>query len=134
MKQIHLLTAALVITSAVAFTSCKPSRVWETKDKDRKEKNKDKHEEYTERRRDDYEDDRRYSDVPPPPRTYSSPRSYSYTPLVIAPTAGFVMNRYPDGRFYHRSPQGFLYWKAYDNRFFLDKAYIHRVRYNRDEY
>ena len=127
MKQI--LSAALIITVAAAFTSCKPSRVWATKDKDRPSKEKD---EYYERRddRDDrrYDREDRYEPAPPPVRSYVT------TPLVISPTPGFVMNKYPDGRFYHRSPQGFLYWKANDNRFYLDRSYINKVRYNDWEY
>src|SRR5689334_15668833 len=114
MKQMPLLSAALIITMAATITSCKPSRVWATKDK--KEKTEER-----------YED--RYTPPPPPP-----PRYYSSVRLVISPTPGFVMNRYPDGRYYHRSDQGLLYWKGYDNRFFLDKSYLHRVSYSKWEY
>ena len=103
----------LAIAATALFTSCKPSRVWATKDK--KEKN-------------DYKEEERYTPPPPPPRSYVS------VALVISPSPGFVMNRYPDGRYYHRSPQGFLYWKGYDNRFFLDRAYLKKVRYSRSEY
>jgi hypothetical protein len=127
MKQMNFYSAMLVVVALVAFTSCKPSRVWATKEKDRSTKQKDV---YEDRRNDDYDDRARYEPAPPPPaRQY-----YVTTPLILTPTAGFVMNRYPDGRFYHRSPQGFLYWKAYDNRFYLDRSYIHRVRYDRYEY
>jgi hypothetical protein len=130
MKPVQLLSAALLITLAAAFTSCKPSKVWATKEKDRSDKDR---KEYSERRDDDdrYDDrnEGRYETTPPP-----LPRSYRYTQLVISPTPGFVMNRYPDGRFYHRSPEGFIYWKAPDNRFFLDRAHIHRVNYNRNDY
>jgi hypothetical protein len=44
------------------------------------------------------------------------------------------MNRYPDGRYYHRSAQGLLYWKGYDNRFFLDRNYLRRVSFSKWEY
>jgi hypothetical protein len=70
-------------------------------------------------------------------RPYSSqpaPHSTTYTSLIITPTPGFSMNHYPDGRYYHRSPQGFIYWKGYDNRFFLDKKYVSRVSYNKWQY
>lgn len=128
MKQMNFISAFLVVVVAlVAFTSCKPSRVWATKERDHSSKQK---EVYDDRRNDDYDDRNRYEPAPPPPpRTY-----YVTTPLILSPTPGFVMNRYPDGRFYHRSPQGFIYWKAYDNRFYLDRSYIHRVRYDRYEY
>ena len=109
-----LLSATLIVVMAVSVTSCKPSRVWATKDKrDREEKVE------------------RSYDPPPPP---APPRYYSSIRLVISPTPGFVMNRYPDGRYYHRTPQGLLYWKGYDNRFFLDRSYLGRVNYSRWEF
>ena len=70
-------------------------------------------------------------------RPYSSspaPRSRSYVSLIITASPGFTMNSYPDGRYYHRSPQGFMYWKGNDNRFFLDKKYVNRVNYSKREY
>lgn len=123
MKQMHFLPAVMIIMIIVAFTSCKPSRVWATKEKQRPVKERD-----YEDRKDDYED-RRYEPTPPP-----LPRNYSTTALILTPSAGFVMNRYPDGRYYHKSVEGFIYWKAFDNRFYLDRSYIHRVRYNSNEY
>ena len=132
MKQMHFFSAFLVVTAVFALTSCKPSRVWATKDKD-KSRDKDVYDErrYNDRRNDDYDDRGRYETTPPvTPRTY-----YVTTPLILTPTAGFTMNRYPDGRFYHRAPNGFIYWKSnYDNKFYLDRSYIHRVRYDRFEY
>ncbi len=70
-------------------------------------------------------------------RPYSNsaaPHSRTYVSLIITPSPGFTMSHYPDGRYYHRSPQGFIYWKGYDNRFFLDKKYVSRVNYNKWEY
>ena len=112
MKQISLLSALLIVGITATITSCKSSRVWESRDKEEKE-------------------DRtvRHTPVPPPP-----PRYHSSVSLVISPTPGFVMNRYPDGRYYHRSPQGLLYWKGNDNRFFLDRTYLSRVSYSQWEY
>jgi|CXWL01.1.fsa_nt_gi hypothetical protein len=110
MKRMQLLSAILILAIAATVISCKPSRVWATKDK------KEKH-----YKREEYN--------PPPPS-----RSYVSVALVISPTPGFVMKRHADGRYYHRSPQGFLYWKGYDNRFFLDKSYINRVSYSQREY
>jgi hypothetical protein len=68
-----------------------------------------------------------YSQTPPP-------RYNTNFSLIISPTPGFTMNRHPDGRYYHRSPQGFIYWQGYDNRFYLDRQYINRVQYNKWEY
>lgn len=114
MKRTQLLSAILLLTITATVTSCKPSKVWATKDK-----------------KDNDNRNERYDPPPPPP---PPTRSYVSVALVISPTPGFVMNRYSDGRYYHRSPQGFLYWKGYDNRFFLDKSYIHRVSYSQWEY
>lgn len=110
MKRMQLLSAIFILSATVIFTSCKSSRVWETRDKVKKEKPV------------------RHNPTQPPPRYYSA------ISLIISPTPGFVMNRYSDGRYYHRSPQGLLYWKGYDNRFFLDKASIHKANYNQYEY
>ena len=72
-----------------------------------------------------------------------SGRGYSEAPrpdynarvsLILSPRAGFTMSRNPDGRFYHRSPRGFVYWQGYDNRFYLDKAQVRKVRYSQREY
>lgn len=113
MKRTFILSAAAVIMLAVSVTGCKPSRVWATKKKEPKE----------------YREPETYRrpDPPPPPR-------YSYVSLIITPTPGFVMRQNPNGRFYHRTEQGFLYWKGYDNRFYLDRTYLGRVNYNKWEY
>ncbi|MES1221146.1 MAG: hypothetical protein ABUT20_36940 [Bacteroidota bacterium] len=65
---------------------------------------------------------------------YSQPRYRNSFSLIISPSPGFIMNRHPDGRYYYRSPEGMLYWRGYDNRFYLDRSYIGRVHYNRGEY
>jgi hypothetical protein len=66
----------------------------------------------------------------------SAPRAgyNSRVSLILSPNPGFTMSRNPDGRFFHRSPQNFVYWQGYDNRFYLDKAQIKKVRYNQSEY
>ena len=115
MKRMQLLSAVLFISVAATVTSCKPSRVWATNEKKDKKEKQSRAEE-------------RYSPPPPPSRSYVS------AALVISPTPGFFMNRYSDGRYYHRSPNGFLYWKGFDNRFFLDRSYLDRVRYSEREY
>lgn len=69
---------------------------------------------------------------PPPPShaRYAQPG----VALIISPSPGFRMSQHPDGRFYHRSAQGFLYWKGYDNRFYLDRSYFSRITYSKWEY
>lgn len=69
-----------------------------------------------------------YRDAPPRPQ-YNTRVS-----LILTPNPGFTMSRNPDGRFFHRSPGGYVYWQGYDNRFYLDKAQVRKVRYNNYEY
>ena len=73
-----------------------------------------------------------------PGREYYSrtpaPRYRTTFSLIISPTPGFTMNRYPDGRYYHLSAQGYMYWQGYDNRFYLDRKYIGLVHYDQREY
>ena len=114
MKTSVTLSAMAVICAALLFTSCRPSRVYAYKDRDR---DKERHERYDRSDR----DDRQYNQVP-------------FVSLILRPSPGFVMNSYPDGRYYHRSPEGYMYWKGYDNRFYLDHGWIRRVRYDQYEY
>ncbi len=65
-----------------------------------------------------------------PPR----PRYNTHVSLILTPSPGFTMSRNPDGRYFHRSRQGFVYWQGYDNRFYLDKAQVRKVRYSNYEY
>lgn len=67
---------------------------------------------------------------PEPPRAHYNTR----VALIISPSPGFTMSRNPDGRFFHRTPDGFVYWQGYDNRFYLDKAQVRKVRYSNWEY
>ncbi len=109
MKRTFILTTAAVLTVAIHLTSCGHSRVWANKE-------------------------RRESVPPPSPsHPYNGP-VYSATPLIISPTPGFTMNRHSNGQYFHRGPQGFLYWKGYDNRFYLDRNYINRIHYSKWEY
>ena len=66
----------------------------------------------------------------PPPRPVSGP----YVSLIIAPGPGIVISRYYDGRYYYRSPQGYTYWRGYDNRYYLDRKYLGRVHYDNRHY
>jgi hypothetical protein len=61
-------------------------------------------------------------------------RTRNFYSLIVSPVPGFTMSRYPDGSYYHRSPQGFLYWQGLDNRFYLDKKFLTKVNYNKKEY
>ncbi len=110
MKRTFILPVLAVLAAALVFTSCKPSRVWATKERAPRER------------------ERRVYDEPAPARYYAT------VSLIVRPTPGFVMRQSPNGRYYHRSQQGYLYWKGYDNRFYLDKAELRNVRYNRWEY
>jgi hypothetical protein len=106
MKRTFILTTVTVLFAALLITGCKPSRVYATKDRGSR------------------------TQPPPPP----APRYYASVSLIISPTPGFRMSQYGDGRYYHRSQDGLLYWKGYDNRFYLDKSYLTRVSYSKWEY
>ncbi len=114
MKQTFILSATTVLVMAITFTSCKPSRVWATKKKEPKH----------------YSEPETYRRPEPPP----PPRYVGNVSLIITPSPGFVMKQNPNGRLYHRSQQGYLYWKGYDNRFYLDRSQVSRVNYNKWEY
>jgi hypothetical protein len=122
MKRTFILPLVAVIATAFVFASCQPSRVWATK---KKKKDKDDDREY---REPDYRSSR---PAPPPP---STARYYRSVPLIISPTPGFVMKPGRNGRFYHNGPNGLLYWKGYDNRFYLDQDDLRKVSYDRYEY
>lgn len=73
----------------------------------------------------------------------SSGRQSTYEPypdrrtnfsLIISSSPGMVINRYYDGRYYYRAPNGYRYWRGYDNRYYLDRTYIHRGYYNHGQY
>ncbi len=115
MKQKMIYSAILIVSSALVLASCQSSRVWGSK-----KKIQDK----------EYYENREYGQ----PEPAYSPRYESYTALIIAPHPGFVMKQHPSGRFYHRSPAGFLYWKGYDNRFYIDRMYLSRLNYSRRDY
>lgn len=108
MKRTFILSFLALAAAGLVFTGCKPSRVWATKERAPKE--------------------RRVYDEPAPSRYYAT------VALIVRPTPGFVMRQTSNGKFYHRSQQGFLYWKGYDNRFYLDRDDLRRVRYDRYEY
>ena len=55
-------------------------------------------------------------------------------PLIIIRTPDIVIRRYNDGRYYYRNPEGYMYWKGYDNRFYLDEKYLNNNQYDDNEY
>ncbi|MFI5185622.1 MAG: hypothetical protein ACHQF0_02790 [Chitinophagales bacterium] len=69
-------------------------------------------------------------------------RVYSYYParssasfsLILDPGPGVYTTRYYDGRYYYRSPEGYTYWRGYDNRYYLDRSYLNRGHYDKREY
>jgi len=68
-------------------------------------------------------------------REYSAyPRRSSSFSLIINSGPGIYANRYPDGRYYYRSPEGYIYWRGYDNRYYLDRRYLSRGNYDRRQY
>src|SRR4051812_26133796 len=64
---------------------------------------------------------RHYSSYPPPPPSYGS--SFS---LIINPYQGFPVSRYRDGRYYYRNPQGYVYWRGNDNRYYMDRSNVNK--------
>ena len=54
--------------------------------------------------------------------------------LIVNPYPGIVVNRYYDGRYYYRSPQGYTYWRGRDNRYYLDRSYVGKNYYHHREY
>lgn len=59
---------------------------------------------------------------------------YSRYPLIVIRTPDIRIGRYNDGRYYYRNPDGYLYWKGYDDRFYLDEKYLNDNGYDAEEY
>jgi hypothetical protein len=60
--------------------------------------------------------------------------TYRRYPLIIIRTPDIIIGRYNDGRYYYRNPDGYMYWKGYDDRFYLDERYLNDNGYDDDEY
>jgi hypothetical protein len=60
--------------------------------------------------------------------------NYRRVPLIINRTPDIVIGRNRDGRYYHRSSDGYTYWQGYDNRYYLDDQYVGKVKYDDNEY
>lgn len=112
MKRTFILSSAAVVVAAFLLSSCGHSRVWANKKRE---------------------------SGPPPVSSHRTPSGPSYStqlagaPLIITPHPGFTMARNVNGNYFHRNPQGLLYWKGFDNRFFLDKNQVDRSRYSKFE-
>ena len=65
-------------------------------------------------------------------RRYPAPRTS--VSLIISGGPGFIISHYSDGRFYYRSPQGYIYWRGYDKRYYLDRQYYNRGYNNHYQY
>jgi len=61
-------------------------------------------------------------------------KRYSHYPLIIIRSPDIIIGRYNDGRYYYRNPEGYMYWKGYDDRFYLDEKYLNDNRYDENEY
>lgn len=63
-------------------------------------------------------------------------KKYGYRryPLIIIRTPDIIIGRYSDGRYYYRNPDGYMYWKGYDDRFYLDEKYLGDNGYDDNEY
>src|ERR1051326_5050570 len=66
--------------------------------------------------------------------SYYPNRSSASFSLILNSGPGLYASRYPDGRYYYRNPEGYIYWRGYDNRYYLDRSYVGRVHYDRREY
>jgi hypothetical protein len=65
-------------------------------------------------------------------REYSGPGSN--LSLIIGPSPRLVIMRNPNGMYYYRDPIGHIYWRGYDNRYYLDKRYIGRSYHQHQQY
>jgi len=54
--------------------------------------------------------------------------------LIIHSNPGLTVRRYHDGRYYYRNPQGYVYWRGYDNRYYLDRSHVSKGYYHNRQY
>src|ERR1043165_8396789 len=66
--------------------------------------------------------------------SYYHPRPSASVSLIIDGGPGIYATRYRDGRYYYRSPDGYTYWRGYDNRYYLDRSYVGRNNYRGRDY
>ena len=66
-------------------------------------------------------------------RNRSYPGSQANFSLIIGSSPGLVM-RNPNGMYYYRDQGGRIYWRGYDNRYYLDRRYVSRSYHNHQQY
>lgn len=54
-------------------------------------------------------------------------------PLVVSPDASKEV-RSPDGRYYYRNEQGYIYWKGYNNKYYIDRVHAGQVESDPSDY
>jgi len=50
-------------------------------------------------------------------------------PLIIKKTRDMAIERDRNGRLFYRHPEGIVYWKGQDERYYLDERYLSYARY-----
>ncbi|HET6769699.1 MAG TPA: hypothetical protein VFH08_19965 [Chitinophagaceae bacterium] len=55
-------------------------------------------------------------------------------PLVIVYTPAMVVNQYSNGRYYYRNTAGYMYWKGYDGRYYIDEKHLKGMDYEVSDY
>jgi len=55
-------------------------------------------------------------------------------PLIIKKTRDMAIERDRNGRLFYRHPEGIVYWKGLDERYYLDERYLSYARYTDKEY
>lgn len=75
--------------------------------------------------------DRNYGGYKKYPDNVYKTRSY---PLIIQRTRDMIIERERNGRLFYRHPDGLIYWKGYDDRYYLDEKYLSYARYTQKEY
>lgn len=55
-------------------------------------------------------------------------------PLVIVYTPAIVISQHADGRHYYRNTAGYIYWKGYDGRYYIDEKHLKGMDYEVSEY
>jgi hypothetical protein len=59
---------------------------------------------------------------------------YRHYPLIVIRTPDIIIRRYNDGRYYYKNSDGFMYWRGYDDRYYLDEKYLRDMDYDQGEY
>ncbi|HLG41137.1 MAG TPA: hypothetical protein VI461_15755 [Chitinophagaceae bacterium] len=53
--------------------------------------------------------------------------------LIVNPAPGLIV-RVSNGRYYYRDHRGYIYWRGYGNRYYLDRRYMSRSYYHHHQY